>query len=113
MKFRPLHDRVVVKRIDAEGKSAGGMFSIAGRRAVPRPRASAKRLALPCLECQRAQGSATKVRYTTAALGLTEVVEIAKSNDAKGRLVMRQANAQSILKVKRRFCRPTYSPGPW
>ena len=24
MKFRPLHDRVVVKRIDAEEKSAGG-----------------------------------------------------------------------------------------
>ena len=24
MKFRPLHDRVVVKRIDAEAKSAGG-----------------------------------------------------------------------------------------
>ena len=26
MKFRPLHDRVVVKRIDAEGKSAGGII---------------------------------------------------------------------------------------
>jgi len=25
-KFRPLHDRVVVKRIDAEEKSAGGMI---------------------------------------------------------------------------------------
>jgi chaperonin GroES len=25
MKFRPLHDRVVVKRIDAEEKSAGGI----------------------------------------------------------------------------------------
>ncbi|MEA2819863.1 MAG: Chaperonin 10 Kd subunit, partial [Bradyrhizobium sp.] len=24
MKFRPLHDRVVVKRIDAEEKTAGG-----------------------------------------------------------------------------------------
>ena len=27
MKFRPLHDRVVVKRIDAEEKSAGGIIS--------------------------------------------------------------------------------------
>jgi chaperonin GroES len=26
MKFRPLHDRVVVRRIDAEGKSAGGII---------------------------------------------------------------------------------------
>ena len=27
MKFRPLHDRVVVKRIDAEAKSAGGIIN--------------------------------------------------------------------------------------
>ena len=26
MKFRPLHDRVVVERIDADAKSAGGIF---------------------------------------------------------------------------------------
>jgi chaperonin GroES len=26
MKFRPLHDRVVVARIDAEGKTAGGII---------------------------------------------------------------------------------------
>ena len=26
MKFRPLHDRVVVRRIDAEMKSAGGII---------------------------------------------------------------------------------------
>ena len=26
MKFRPLHDRVVVKRIDSEDKSAGGII---------------------------------------------------------------------------------------
>jgi chaperonin GroES len=26
MKFRPLHDRVVVRRIDAEEKTAGGIF---------------------------------------------------------------------------------------
>jgi len=26
MKFRPLHDRVVVKRIDAEDKSSGGVI---------------------------------------------------------------------------------------
>jgi chaperonin GroES len=26
MNFRPLHDRVLVKRIDAEEKSAGGLF---------------------------------------------------------------------------------------
>ena len=26
LKFRPLHDRVVVKRIDAENKSAGGII---------------------------------------------------------------------------------------
>ena len=26
MKFRPLHDRVVIKRIDAEEKSAGGII---------------------------------------------------------------------------------------
>jgi co-chaperonin GroES (HSP10) len=27
MKFRPLHDRVVVKRIEAEEKSAGGIIT--------------------------------------------------------------------------------------
>src|SRR5712692_10121985 len=27
MKFRPLHDRVVVKRIDAEDKSTGGIIT--------------------------------------------------------------------------------------
>ncbi|MGB3657002.1 MAG: co-chaperone GroES, partial [Pseudolabrys sp.] len=26
MKFRPLHDRVVVERIDADAKSAGGIL---------------------------------------------------------------------------------------
>jgi len=26
MKFRPLHDRVVVRRVDMEGKSAGGII---------------------------------------------------------------------------------------
>jgi chaperonin GroES len=26
MKFRPLHDRIVVKRIDAEAKTAGGII---------------------------------------------------------------------------------------
>ena len=26
MKFRPLHDRIVVERIDAEAKSAGGII---------------------------------------------------------------------------------------
>jgi chaperonin GroES len=30
MKFRPLHDRVVVKRIDAEEKSSGGIIIPAG-----------------------------------------------------------------------------------
>ena len=28
MKFRPLHDRVVVKRIDAEEKTAGGLEDV-------------------------------------------------------------------------------------
>src|ERR1700689_484462 len=28
MKFRPLHDRVVVKRIDAEEKTAGGIIIV-------------------------------------------------------------------------------------
>jgi chaperonin GroES len=26
MKFRPLHDRIVIKRVDAEAKSAGGII---------------------------------------------------------------------------------------
>jgi chaperonin GroES len=26
MKFRPLHDRVVIRRVDPEGKTAGGIF---------------------------------------------------------------------------------------
>ena len=46
MKFRPLHDRVVVKRIDAEEKTAGGIIipdtakekPLAGRDHRRRPR---------------------------------------------------------------------------
>ena len=26
MKFRPLHDRIVVKRVDAEGRTKGGII---------------------------------------------------------------------------------------
>jgi chaperonin GroES len=26
MKFRPLHDRVVIRRVEAEGKTSGGIF---------------------------------------------------------------------------------------
>ena len=37
MKFRPLHDRVVVKRIDAEEKTAGGIIMITGRKRVRAP----------------------------------------------------------------------------
>ena len=43
MKFRPLHDRVVVKRIDAEEKTAGGIIipdtaeALAGRNHRRRP----------------------------------------------------------------------------
>src|SRR5512136_2492364 len=35
MKFRPLHDRVVVKRIDAEEKTAGGIIIPASAKAKP------------------------------------------------------------------------------
>jgi len=34
MKFRPLHDRVVIERIDAEAKTAGGIIS-GERAAIP------------------------------------------------------------------------------
>jgi len=36
MKFRPLHDRVVVKRIDAEDKTAGGIIIPDSARKSPR-----------------------------------------------------------------------------
>jgi co-chaperonin GroES (HSP10) len=36
MKFRPLHDRVVVKRIDAEDKTAGGILIPDSARKSPR-----------------------------------------------------------------------------
>jgi chaperonin GroES len=35
MKFRPLHDRVVVRRIDAEAKSAGGIINPDSAREKP------------------------------------------------------------------------------
>ena len=40
MKFRPLHDRVVVKRIDPDAKSAGGIIipDTAQERRPGRPR---------------------------------------------------------------------------
>ena len=53
MKFRPLHDRVVVKRIDAEEKTAGGIIipdtaqgeAAAGRRSSPSAPAAVTRAA--------------------------------------------------------------------
>ena len=44
MKFRPLHDRVVVKRIDAEEKTAGGIIIPDSARKSPR-RAKSRRSA--------------------------------------------------------------------
>jgi co-chaperonin GroES (HSP10) len=38
MKFRPLHDRVVVKRIDAEEKSAGGIIIPDSAKETPKTR---------------------------------------------------------------------------
>jgi len=39
MKFRPLHDRVVVTRIDADDKTAGGIIiRIPPKRSLPRER---------------------------------------------------------------------------
>ena len=35
MKFRPLHDRVVVKRIDAEEKTAGGIIILDSAKEKP------------------------------------------------------------------------------
>jgi len=43
MKFRPLHDRVVVKRIDAEEKTAGGIIIPDNAKESPR-RAKSPRL---------------------------------------------------------------------
>jgi chaperonin GroES len=45
MKFRPLHDRVVVKRIEAEEKSAGGIIIPDTAKEKP-PRAKSSPLAL-------------------------------------------------------------------
>jgi len=36
MKFRPLHDRVVIKRIEAEEKTSGGIIDSAARFASAR-----------------------------------------------------------------------------
>jgi chaperonin GroES len=44
MKFRPLHDRVGVKRIDAEDKTAGGIIIPDSARRSPR-RAKSRRSA--------------------------------------------------------------------
>ena len=40
MKFRPLHDRVVVKRIEAEEKSAGGIIRTPPRKSHRKERSS-------------------------------------------------------------------------
>ena len=52
MKFRPLHDRVVIERIDAEARSAGGIIipdtarkSRSRARSLPSVRAAATRAA--------------------------------------------------------------------
>ena len=46
MKFRPLHDRVVVKRIEAEEKTIGGKsFPTRPRKSPPRAKSSPLALA--------------------------------------------------------------------
>src|SRR5256714_5183370 len=79
MKFRPLHDRVVVKRIDAEEKTAGGIIIPDTAKEKP-PRARSSQLALAaatkpasCFRsisrsataCCSANGRALKSRSTT------------------------------------------------
>jgi hypothetical protein len=74
MKFRPLHDRVVVKRIEAEEKTAGGIIipdtakgnraksSRSDREGATRPASSFRSTFSPAIVCCSASGRAPKSR---------------------------------------------------
>ena len=60
MKFRPLHDRVVIKRIEAEGKTSGGIIipdtakeNLRKERSLPLARVVAMRAASSSLSTSR------------------------------------------------------------
>ena len=81
MKFRPLHDRVVVKRIEAEEKTAGGIIipdtakekpqqgesSRSGREDVTRPVSLFRSISRPATACCSAKGQAPKSRSTASS----------------------------------------------
>ncbi len=74
MKFRPLHDRVVVKRIDAEEKTAGGIIipdtakrsraraksSPSARVAATKPASLSRSISRSATPCCSANGRAPK-----------------------------------------------------
>jgi hypothetical protein len=78
MKFRPLHDRVVVRRIDADEKTVGGIIipirqrrNLNKVRSSPSARAAATRKASSCpstsrrvISCCSANGPAPRSRST-------------------------------------------------
>ena len=78
MKFRPLHDRVVVKRIDAEEKTAGGIIIpdtakekpsqgevvAVGPAAATKPASSSRSTSRSATACCSANGRAPRSRST-------------------------------------------------
>jgi hypothetical protein len=67
MKFRPLHDRVVVKRIEAEEKSAGGI--IIPDTAKEKPSQGDERGAAGSL-AQHIRGSWNPPRWSTTTISI-------------------------------------------
>ena len=78
MKFRPLHDRVVVRRIEAEEKSVGGIIipdtarrsprrarsSPSALAAATRPASSFQSMSKKAIACCSANGQAPRSRST-------------------------------------------------
>ena len=81
MKFRPLHDRVVVRAIDADPKTTGGIIipdtakenrsrarsSQSVPAAATRPESSSRSTSSPATACCSASGRAPKSRSTASS----------------------------------------------
>ena len=98
MKFRPLHDRVVVRRIESEEKTKGGIITQTPRRRN-RKRAKSSRSAL-ALETRAQAGSARVKAGDLILFGKWSGTEV--KIDGEELLIMKESD---IMGVSRRCCR--------
>ena len=94
MKFRPLHDRVVVKRIEAEQKSAGGI--IIPDTATEKPQEGEVVAVGPGVRNERGDLVATEIRPGDRVLfGKWSGTEV--KIDGEELLIMKEADVMGVI----------------